>query len=125
MVAAVCYAWLLENKLRQSNAESGPECLVVPVMNMQRGKMWNQRQVAWLFYHLGLDASSILFTDEVLVFLVILLIDCSRIRTINKKNGNYQLCLVISVNHVINNIASYTEQDIDFSFSKVNEPRVH
>ncbi|XP_038893748.1 uncharacterized protein LOC120082581 isoform X2 [Benincasa hispida] len=65
MVAAVCYAWLLENKMRQSNAETGRECLVVPVMNMQRGNMWNQRQVAWLFYHLGLDASSILFTDEV------------------------------------------------------------
>ncbi|XP_022994646.1 uncharacterized protein LOC111490295 [Cucurbita maxima] len=65
MVAAVCYAWLLENKMRQSNAESGRVCLVVPVMNMQRGNMWNQRQVAWLFYHLGLDASSILFTDEV------------------------------------------------------------
>ncbi|XP_022954466.1 uncharacterized protein LOC111456732 [Cucurbita moschata] len=65
MVAAVCYAWLLENKMKQSNAESGRECLVVPVMNMQRGNMWNQRQVAWLFYHLGLDASSILFTDEV------------------------------------------------------------
>uniref|UniRef100_A0A0A0LRB9 Uncharacterized protein n=1 Tax=Cucumis sativus TaxID=3659 RepID=A0A0A0LRB9_CUCSA len=65
MVAAICYAWLLENKLRQTNVETGRECLVVPVMNMQRGKMWNQRQVAWLFYHLGLDASSILFTDEV------------------------------------------------------------
>ncbi|XP_008446103.2 uncharacterized protein LOC103488927 [Cucumis melo] len=65
MVAAICYAWLLENKLRQTNVETGQECVVVPVMNMQRGKMWNQRQVAWLFYHLGLDASSILFTDEV------------------------------------------------------------
>lgn len=65
MVAAICYAWLLENKMRQSSVETGRECLVVPVMNMQRGKMWNQRQVAWLFYHLGLDASSILFTDEV------------------------------------------------------------
>lgn len=73
MVAAICYAWLLENKLRQTNVETGRECLVVPVMNMQRGKMWNQRQVAWLFYHLGLDASSILFTDEVLFPLTILL----------------------------------------------------
>lgn len=73
MVAAICYAWLLENKMRQSSVETGRECLVVPVMNMQRGKMWNQRQVAWLFYHLGLDASSILFTDEVLFRFVILL----------------------------------------------------
>jgi len=27
--------------------------------------MWKQRQAAWLFYHLGIDASALLFADEV------------------------------------------------------------
>ena len=59
MVAAICYAWLLENGEKKENV------VVVPVVNIRRGKMWKRRQAAWLFYHLGIDASELLFADEV------------------------------------------------------------
>ncbi|XP_057804255.1 uncharacterized protein LOC131019683 [Salvia miltiorrhiza] len=69
MVAATCYAWLLENKNRASKKEGARNGnvveFVVPVMNIRRGKMWKQRQAAWLFHHAGLDASSLLFSNEV------------------------------------------------------------
>ncbi|XP_042042562.1 uncharacterized protein LOC121787788 [Salvia splendens] len=69
MVAATCYAWLLENKNVASRKEAARNDnfveFVVPVMNMRRGKMWKQRQAAWLFNHAGLDASSLLFSNEV------------------------------------------------------------
>ena len=74
MVAAICYAWLLENRIRTKKDVEGGEgeaLTVVPVMNMRRGKMWKQRQVAWLFHHVGLDATALLFSDEVLA-----LVDC-------------------------------------------------
>ncbi|XP_020261537.1 uncharacterized protein LOC109837627 [Asparagus officinalis] len=32
---------------------------------MRRGKMWKHKKAAWLFYHLGIDASALLFADEV------------------------------------------------------------
>lgn len=69
MVAATCYAWLLENKIQASkkgerNHNKYME-FVVPVMNTRRGKMWKQRQAAWLFHHVGLDATSLLFSNEV------------------------------------------------------------
>ncbi|KAK6924774.1 hypothetical protein RJ641_009100 [Dillenia turbinata] len=57
MVAAIGYAWLLENK-----KEDGE--VVVPVINLKRQKMWKQRQAAWLFHHVGLDANALLFSDE-------------------------------------------------------------
>ncbi|WCJ36150.1 hypothetical protein M5689_017366 [Euphorbia peplus] len=60
MIAAICYAWLLQNKDKGDNGY-----VVVPVMNIRRSKMWKQRQAAWLFHHLGLDATSLLFADEV------------------------------------------------------------
>ncbi|GFZ12000.1 hypothetical protein Acr_23g0003850 [Actinidia rufa] len=70
MVAAICYAWLLENRIRMKKegvegGEGEAAAAVVPVMNMRRGKMWKQRQVAWLFHHVGLDATALLFSDEV------------------------------------------------------------
>ncbi|KAL1568290.1 hypothetical protein AAHA92_03674 [Salvia divinorum] len=69
MVAATCYAWLLDNKNVASRKEAARNDnfveFVVPVMNMRRGKMWKQRQAAWLFNHAGLDASSLLFSNEV------------------------------------------------------------
>ncbi|GMQ09907.1 hypothetical protein CsSME_00053121 [Camellia sinensis var. sinensis] len=69
MVAAICYAWLLDNRMRTNKegveGDSGPTAVVAPVMNMRRGTMWKQRQVAWLFHHVGLDATSLLFSDEV------------------------------------------------------------
>lgn len=69
MVAAICYAWLLENKGRKSTKGESDEhgcVVVVPVMNVRRERMWKQRQAAWLFHHAGLDATSLLFADEVL-----------------------------------------------------------
>ncbi|XVF49804.1 hypothetical protein PTKIN_Ptkin04bG0045200 [Pterospermum kingtungense] len=66
MVAAICYAWLLEYRAWKSKAESDEHgSIVVPVMNVRRERMWKQRQAAWLFHHAGLDATSLLFADEV------------------------------------------------------------
>ncbi|OMO51978.1 hypothetical protein CCACVL1_29463 [Corchorus capsularis] len=66
MVAAICYAWLLEKRAKKSKGEGdGHGYIVVPVMNVRRDKMWKQRQAAWLFHHVGLDATSLLFADEV------------------------------------------------------------
>ncbi|RWV90495.1 hypothetical protein GW17_00047294 [Ensete ventricosum] len=58
MVAAVCYAWLLWNSGEK-------EVVVVPVENMERRRMTKHKQAAWLFYHVGIDASALLFADEV------------------------------------------------------------
>lgn len=38
----------------------------VPVVNMRRGRMERCRQAAWLLHHVGVDASALLFADEVL-----------------------------------------------------------
>ncbi|TQD75397.1 hypothetical protein C1H46_039090 [Malus baccata] len=69
MVAAICYAWLLENRVKKESKSKGngeeEEYVVVPVMNVKRGRMWKQREAAWLFHHVGLDATSLLFADEV------------------------------------------------------------
>ncbi|KAL0417205.1 UNVERIFIED_CONTAM: hypothetical protein Slati_3552400 [Sesamum latifolium] len=69
MVAATCYTWLLENRMRGNKKDGARNDnhmeFVVPVMNMRRGKMWKQRQAAWLFHHAGLDATSLLFSNEV------------------------------------------------------------
>ncbi|ESW27483.1 hypothetical protein PHAVU_003G205800 [Phaseolus vulgaris] len=61
MVAAICHAWVLD--YRQREKEGG--VVVAPVMNVKRGSMWKLKQAAWLFHHAGLDATSLLFTDEV------------------------------------------------------------
>lgn len=63
MVAAICYSWLLEKRVRNNKEEF--DGVVVPVMNMKRGRMWKQRQAAWLFHHAGVDATTLLFSDEV------------------------------------------------------------
>ncbi|XP_052182084.1 uncharacterized protein LOC127794860 isoform X2 [Diospyros lotus] len=66
MVAAICYAWLLDHRMKTGKEGGGfKAAAVVPVMNVRRGKMWKQRQVAWLFHHVGLDATALLFSDEV------------------------------------------------------------
>lgn len=68
MVAAICYAWLLENRIRKGKrrGDNGEEDVVVPVMNVKRERMWKQKQAAWLFHHVGLDVNSLFFADEVL-----------------------------------------------------------
>lgn len=65
MVAAICYAWLLENRMRASKKEDDEECVVVPVMNVRRRNMWKLLRAAWLFHHISIDATSLLFSDEV------------------------------------------------------------
>ncbi|KAF8005891.1 hypothetical protein BT93_K0236 [Corymbia citriodora subsp. variegata] len=65
MIGAICYAWLLENRMNKKGEGNGGGSIVVPVMNVRRAKMWKQRQAAWLFHHVGLDATSLLFADEV------------------------------------------------------------
>lgn len=65
MVAAICYAWLLENRKRKNKGQ-GDGYVVVPVMNIKRSNMWKHYQAAWLFHHVGLDANSLLFADEVI-----------------------------------------------------------
>ncbi|CAK7357312.1 unnamed protein product [Dovyalis caffra] len=66
MVAAICYAWLSANRLMKNKGGGyRDESMVLPVMNIRRGRMWKQRQAAWLFRHVGLDATSLLFVDEV------------------------------------------------------------
>ncbi|KAE8655197.1 Nitrate transmembrane transporter [Hibiscus syriacus] len=62
MVAAICYAWLLDKRGKKSK---GGDEVIVPVMNVRRERMWKHRQAAWLFHHVGLDATSLLFADEV------------------------------------------------------------
>ena len=56
-MAAICYAWVLSSKADGRAA--------VPVVNMQRSRMARCRQAAWLLYHVGVDASALLFADEV------------------------------------------------------------
>ncbi|KAF2282859.1 hypothetical protein GH714_043343 [Hevea brasiliensis] len=66
MVAAICYAWLLENRFIKNKVDSNEDgYITLPVMNLRRGRMWKQRQAAWLFQHVGLEATSLLFADEV------------------------------------------------------------
>ncbi|XP_040384504.1 exopolyphosphatase PRUNE1-like [Oryza brachyantha] len=57
IAAAICYAWMLASK---ADAQAA-----VPVVNMRRGRMERCRQAAWLLYHVGVDASALLFADEV------------------------------------------------------------
>lgn len=57
IVAAICYAWMLSN--------NGDGQAAVPVVNMRRSRMARCRQAAWLLYHVGVDASALLFADEV------------------------------------------------------------
>ncbi|KAD4385683.1 hypothetical protein R6Q59_010306 [Mikania micrantha] len=64
MVSAISYAWLSDAKLRNRVAGDSVE-MVVPVLNVSRGKMWKQRQAAWLFHHAGVDATALLFSDEI------------------------------------------------------------
>ncbi|KAG6480651.1 hypothetical protein ZIOFF_057236 [Zingiber officinale] len=58
MVAAICYAWLLQNREEEDVA-------VIPVVNIERGRMNKHEEAAWLFFHVGIDASALLFADEV------------------------------------------------------------
>lgn len=72
MVAAICYAMLLENRRRADNerdeSSDRNKCeVVVPVMNSTRANMWKQQQAAWLFHHVGLDVNALFFFDEVLI----------------------------------------------------------
>lgn len=66
MVAAICYAWLLEKRTSKNTTKADEwEYITVPVMNCKRPRMWKQKQAAWLFHHVGVDVRSLLFADEV------------------------------------------------------------
>ncbi|KAL4566630.1 hypothetical protein LXL04_030750 [Taraxacum kok-saghyz] len=70
MVAAICHAWLLDTRMRSKRHAAvagggGTMEMVVPVLNVRREKMWKQRQAAWLFHHAGVDATAILFANEI------------------------------------------------------------
>lgn len=65
MVAAICHAWLLGYRQKENDGGGKVSTVVVPVMNVKRGDMCKLKQAAWLFHHAGLDATSLLFTDEV------------------------------------------------------------
>lgn len=65
MVAAICHAWLLAYRQRENDGGTGDGVVVVPVMNVKRGSMLKLRQAAWLFHHAGVDATALLFSDEV------------------------------------------------------------
>ncbi|KAI3892678.1 hypothetical protein MKX03_005112, partial [Papaver bracteatum] len=67
MVATICYAWLLANtsKCNADEGDATSQVVVVPVMNMKRKYMWKKKQVAWLVHHVGIDDTSLLFSDEV------------------------------------------------------------
>ena len=67
-MAAIFLVWLLENRMsinKNKGEGDGGGCVVVPVINVRRRRMWKQRQAAWLLYHVGVDATSLLFADEV------------------------------------------------------------
>ncbi|RHN63447.1 hypothetical protein MtrunA17_Chr4g0058371 [Medicago truncatula] len=65
MVAAICHAWLLGYRQKENDGGGKERTVVVPVMNVKRSDMCKLKQAAWLFHHAGLDATSLLFTDEV------------------------------------------------------------
>lgn len=69
MVAAICYAWLLQNREEEDVA-------VIPVVNIERGRMNKHEEAAWLLFHVGIDASALLFADEVLDLLFLYSITC-------------------------------------------------
>uniref|UniRef100_A0A6V7QSC4 Uncharacterized protein n=1 Tax=Ananas comosus var. bracteatus TaxID=296719 RepID=A0A6V7QSC4_ANACO len=64
LVAAICYAWLLANSEKGEGGGSSGQ-VVAPVVNVKRERMLKNRQAAWLLYHVGVDASALLFADEV------------------------------------------------------------
>lgn len=71
MVATICHAWLMGHRQRESE-DGSDRTLVVPVINVKRASMWKLKQAAWLFHHAGLDATALLFTDEVNFFFLCL-----------------------------------------------------
>ena len=71
IVAALCYAWMLSSK--------GDGQAAVPVVNMRRSRMARCKQAAWLLYHVGIDASVLLFADEV-CHVILLCMHCASLR---------------------------------------------
>lgn len=72
-MAAICYAWLLANSEKGEGGGSSGQ-VVAPVVNVKRERMLKNRQAAWLLYHVGVDASALLFADEVYILLFCLLL---------------------------------------------------
>lgn len=62
MVSTLCTAWLLENTMASATAAKWHP---VPVMNIRQKEMWEHRDTAWLFHVCGIEASAVLFVDEI------------------------------------------------------------
>lgn len=114
MVAAICYAWLLENRARKEEDEE--ESVILPVMNVKRGRMWKLRQASWLFHHTGLDVASLVFSDEVILRLSLFYFLVLQFRNV------LMLFLLKFVNtspNIVVNIGSlYSDKEKDTSFVK-------
>jgi hypothetical protein len=52
---------------KNKGEDDGEGFVVVPVMNLSRERMWKHKQAAWLCHHVGVDATSLLFSDEVIL----------------------------------------------------------
>lgn len=52
IAAAICYAWLLENRMsnnRNKGEGDGEGCVVMPMINVMRGRMWKQGRLLGCF----------------------------------------------------------------------------
>ncbi|KVH98921.1 hypothetical protein Ccrd_022811, partial [Cynara cardunculus var. scolymus] len=75
MVAAICYAWLVDTRMRIKrngvvDGDGSTMELVVPVLNVRRGKMWKQRQAAWLFHHAGIELEILMMNKQLSILVV-------------------------------------------------------
>lgn len=63
MVAAMCYAWYLDNAAPEVTGQTSR--LAIPMINIPRDEMRKHKDAAWLFDACGIDVAALLFADEV------------------------------------------------------------
>lgn len=63
MVAAMCYAWYLENAAPEVRGQASR--LALPMINIPRDEMRKHKDATWLFDACGIDVAALLFADEV------------------------------------------------------------
>jgi hypothetical protein len=69
MVAAMAYAWFLENTVPKVTGETWH---AVPMIDMPRHQMHKHKSAAWLFDACGIDPAALLYADEVALELCLL-----------------------------------------------------
>ena len=69
MVAAMAYAWFLENTVSKVTGETWH---AVPMIDMPRHRMHKHKSAAWLFDACGIDPAALLYADEVALELCLL-----------------------------------------------------